>query len=632
MAIRDFGESLLADVRKRKDDQAREARERAKSQERKNVLQGLLFKGAVSIGNQVLTNKNKKFLQNENYYARNAKLKSNIAANNKALNDWNTSLAYEDGQDAYYLAKATAEVDQMPMSVEFKNKNPSSFNSLKHTHASELAQIMKQHAKENFEKATANTARWGENPEEAFKKSILKGRPQNLAQVFTLPFVNVLSGQDERTPEQASMDSIERENGLGAQGKVDSKDVKSIFEQTNNFEFALDSAEEIKKFKDNFKTEAKLLPTAEPIKGDIVNVKIVGDFGKTMEVSAYEMKIGEETVGLVRVDTGNEITEKVQNSTAEIKSMNVPSETIEGFRIMNEETYKDTPEGKLFQEFKSEMIGNSDPSDKEIEKFNQSYYGRRAITAQTLSAKFKSVKGWNLQFASTLANQMGIENLKAIHHDPKFGFNVFHSNKSLLTGSDQYDHVIALKALIALEDKGSIPVQGAIQTIKQEIADNLNLDSYYKGLTVSQKNLSIELFKDVKIQDLFPELPSREKILIEKADKTAGGNESPNILNTNISNMPKPPLKPKKRRAMRDENSASKAQRKEYEEVIQAQESFEYQQKLALTSLARANKTLNDIEPNQSGQLAGLVRAAETKKKKADFLYTSYMEKYGEVN
>ena len=35
MAIRDFGESLLADVRERKDAQARDARKRAKSQERK---------------------------------------------------------------------------------------------------------------------------------------------------------------------------------------------------------------------------------------------------------------------------------------------------------------------------------------------------------------------------------------------------------------------------------------------------------------------------------------------------------------------------------------------------------------------------------------------------------------------
>ena len=59
----------------------------------------------------------------------------------------------------------------------------------------------------------------------------------------------------------------------------------------------------------------------------------------------------------------------------------------------------------------------------------------------------------------------------------------FHSNKSLLTGSDQYDHVIALKALIALEDKGSIPVQGAIQTIKQEIADNLRRVGVVSGLT-----------------------------------------------------------------------------------------------------------------------------------------------------
>ena len=86
MAIRDFGGSLLADVRARKDAQARDARNRAKKQQRKDALQGLLFKGAMSIGNQVLANKNEKFLQNENFYARNAKLQSNVAENNKVLN------------------------------------------------------------------------------------------------------------------------------------------------------------------------------------------------------------------------------------------------------------------------------------------------------------------------------------------------------------------------------------------------------------------------------------------------------------------------------------------------------------------------------------------------------------------
>jgi len=111
MAIRDFGESLLSNVRERKDSQARDARKRAKSQERKDVLQNLLFKGAVSIGNKVLEDKNEKFLQNENFYARSAKLKTNIAENNNALNSWNTSLAYEGGQDAYYNANRTKIYD-----------------------------------------------------------------------------------------------------------------------------------------------------------------------------------------------------------------------------------------------------------------------------------------------------------------------------------------------------------------------------------------------------------------------------------------------------------------------------------------------------------------------------------------
>jgi len=65
MAIRDFGTSLLANVRQRKDAQARDARNRAKKQQRKDALQGLLFKGAMSIGNAVLRDKSNKFLESE---------------------------------------------------------------------------------------------------------------------------------------------------------------------------------------------------------------------------------------------------------------------------------------------------------------------------------------------------------------------------------------------------------------------------------------------------------------------------------------------------------------------------------------------------------------------------------------
>ena len=133
MAIRDFGTSLLANVRERKDSQARNARKRAKKEARKDALQGLLLKGA--------------------------------------LNSWNTSLTYEGGQDEYYNAKALAKIQTMPVAEQFKLNNPDQYNSYMHTYSSELGQMMKENAQANFEKASSNVEAWGEDPAKAFKKS-----------------------------------------------------------------------------------------------------------------------------------------------------------------------------------------------------------------------------------------------------------------------------------------------------------------------------------------------------------------------------------------------------------------------------------------------------------------------------
>ena len=176
MAIRDFGESLLADVRERKDAQARDARKRAKSQERKDVLQNLLFKGAVSIGNSVLANKNEKFLQNENFYARSAKLKTNVAENNNALNSWNTSLAYEGGQDAYYTAQAKAQIEQKFMTDTYKASfsSPEQYASHMQAFSNELGLVMKENAKSNFEKASEMCRRGAQIPKKLLRNLCLK--------------------------------------------------------------------------------------------------------------------------------------------------------------------------------------------------------------------------------------------------------------------------------------------------------------------------------------------------------------------------------------------------------------------------------------------------------------------------
>ena len=546
MAIRDFGTSLLENVRERKDSQARNARKREKKEERKDALQGLLLKGAISIGNTVLADKNEKFLQNENFYARNAKLKTNVSENNAVLNGWNSSLTYEGGQDEYYNAKALAKIQTMPVAEQFKLENPDQYSSYMHTYSSELGRMMKENAQQNFEKASANVESWSEDPEEGFKKSILKGKPRNVTEFFTLPIANLFSGNDERTADQAAINSIESEKGLASQGKVEAKELKNIYEQTNNFEFALDSAEEIKKFKDRFVSGTAELPASTPTKGEIIKVEVEGRFGTMVEKSVYQLKIGERTVGLMDVSTGKSITNSVLNASANETAQIVPSEIIEGIREVHREALISEADVKDFKNYKSQIL-KDDPSDKEKDAFNQNYFGKIAITRNTLNAKFSSVQGWNSTLATKFAAQIGIENLKAIKDSGAWliGSDSYKTNSSLLTGSDQYSSVLALKALLALENRGSITTQGAIATLKQEIADNLDLDQYMKSLTVVQENVVYDITKnDKSFSALFIapiiETPDPEEILLTEANATAGAVVATDDITELLAKMPIP--------------------------------------------------------------------------------------------
>lgn len=496
MAIRDFGESLLADVRERKDAQARDARKRAKSQERKDVLQGLLFKGAVSIGNSVLANKNEKFLQNENFYARSAKLKTNVAENNNALNSWNTSLAYEGGQDAYYTAQAKAQIEQKFMTDTYKASfsSPEQYASHMQAFSNELGLVMKENAKSNFEKASENVSAWGADPEKAFKKSLLKGKPQNVTQLFTLPLVNLFNGKDERTPNQAALDSIESEKGLESQGKVDAKDVRSIYEQTNNFEYALDTAIELKEFRDRFKAAGDALPKAKALRGETYTARLPDQYGNVQEVSVYDMTQGDLIISTNRLDTGKPITAQISGASLLRAAQGVPTEEIGAIEASHRELSSE-PDKKEVLAYKEEWLGTNTPTDKEIASFNQNFYGQVAIGAKTLSTKFKSVEGWNADFAIQLSTQMGIENLKVTKTTTGILFkdSTYNNEKSLLSDDDHYHPVIALKALKTLESRGNIP-EFLVPQLEKAIAD---ADYSTRNLTVSQENTAAKTYESM---------------------------------------------------------------------------------------------------------------------------------------
>jgi len=75
MAIRDFGSSLLSDVRKRKDAQTRSARKYARSQKNKDLIKGLVLphvaqglSSLIDLGNSRVAQKTNQFLANSDLY------------------------------------------------------------------------------------------------------------------------------------------------------------------------------------------------------------------------------------------------------------------------------------------------------------------------------------------------------------------------------------------------------------------------------------------------------------------------------------------------------------------------------------------------------------------------------------
>ena len=499
MAIREFGESLLADVRERKDSQARDAQKYAKKQRKKEVL---LASGAwlgsqvMKIGNSVLDDKNEKFLQNENFYARNAKLKSNIAENNKALNRWNTSLAYEGGQDAYYSAEAQAQIEQKFMTDDYKASlgSPAEYAAHMQTFSGELGLVMKENAKANFEQASANVSAWSNNPEAAFKKSVLRGRPETVAQSIALPLVNLFRGQDERTPTQAAIDSIESEKGLESQGKVDAKDVRNIYEQTNNFKYALDTAIELKEFRERFKAAGDILPKAPAVRGETYTAKVTNNWGVSQDVSVYDLTINGIRISTHTLDIGEPITAQISSASLARAAQEVPKNEIEAIGAVHRELSSEKDKKEVLA-YKEEWLGTNAPTDKEIAAFDQNFYGKVAIGAKTLSTKFKSVEGLNADFATQWSTQMTIENLKATKKTTGFIFKdtAYNNEKGLLNHDDHYHPVIALKALKTLESRGDIP-----PFLIPQLEDAIGKADYSaRNLNVSQKLTASDTYKSM---------------------------------------------------------------------------------------------------------------------------------------
>lgn len=94
MSIEQFGESLLSDVRQRREKRERDARKRAE----KEAMLGLGFTLATKVGEQVMSNKTQKFLQSESFIGNNTFFKQQLKSSQTDIADYDGN-----AQDPNYL-------------------------------------------------------------------------------------------------------------------------------------------------------------------------------------------------------------------------------------------------------------------------------------------------------------------------------------------------------------------------------------------------------------------------------------------------------------------------------------------------------------------------------------------------
>lgn len=205
MAIEEFGESLLANVRTRKDEQAKKARKR----ERTSVLTGLATKAVISFADKAFEKKTNAFLQNEKMLASKTKYKSAVNGASNILNQ--QKLISESGKSGteYFMDKMRPVFEEK--SLEYVSPKISGDERLfDRLITQKLTPLAEKQAREH-EEGLAYASNIG--PFASFDADILKqvkgAKPQNLIEAAASGAMRLFSGKTEAEQEADVVTSIQ---------------------------------------------------------------------------------------------------------------------------------------------------------------------------------------------------------------------------------------------------------------------------------------------------------------------------------------------------------------------------------------------------------------------------------------
>jgi len=195
MAIEKYGQSLLADVRKRRDERDR----KSERSEKKQAIAGLLVGGGVAIGNAYLKNKANKFLESEAFMKENMEFKKGYNISNEFVEKEKLARNDKLGYDTYWTKVAGKETVDTAMAEKFgeaKKYSTSEWKDLRSELRLEVGAAARAEHERGLEGAQSFIASTGSKGAEFYADFAKKSRPTNVKDLIMQKTQSLFGSKD----------------------------------------------------------------------------------------------------------------------------------------------------------------------------------------------------------------------------------------------------------------------------------------------------------------------------------------------------------------------------------------------------------------------------------------------------
>lgn len=474
MAIEEYGASLLSDVRRRQDKQAKQMR---KEQER-TALMGLGLTVGVQVGNEYLRNKAQSFFNNEDV------LKQRIAfknMNRQLERDIKARDAYEAQGFNYFLTEEIERIREPMKAAAGANYSPALFEQHLYAEAEKNAKERERLFKERLPEIENFIANGGADPA-AYSEVLKKTQPQSLGDLVR-GAVSSFVGGDSNAMHMRNLRTLD----------TSLNEYKEVYAQTKN-PFA---SRTFAQFKDDFK-DIDFGQTPVQMK-ELKNIKLPDGTEQTALVATQN----DQVVGLFDPTNGQTL-QPVAGDNARKRRQNIPQGIVEATRIQfNDIVDTTTGAGKVIQDYYDDVAGGLSTRDKDrIESHQKDIWGG---LHQTSAAIEQRVNIKNPDVSLLLAAEMHAMNIENTRE--KTGWFNQNTKKrpqyNLLATKDSFSPILALAALERIERKEEGSIVGLnernITRIRSSILNNSTDADYmesFGNLSMASKLYTLRWMKD----------------------------------------------------------------------------------------------------------------------------------------